>query len=200
MSEARFLADILVARGVLDELRKDALVEANVGNGGDFLETLVTNQVVDEVEVAKALAAEACVDCVETIDHAAIATELATQVPISFAKQHHLLAAREDERAVYVLCADPFNTTAVDEVRMVYGKPIEVVVAGAERITDSVSKHLGVATGTTSDDLEHTLEAVACVGCCSLAPVMTVNEETHGRLDPQRAVALLAVASFGEDP
>ena len=90
---------------------------------------------------------------------------------------------------------EPLGRTVV---RVCHGTACHVL--GAERITDSVSKHLGVATGTTSDDLEHTLEAVACVGCCSLAPVMTVNEETHGRLDPQRAVALLAVASFGEDP
>lgn len=74
-------------------------------------------------------------------------------------------------------------------VRVCHGTACHVL--GAERITDSVAKHLGVAPGTTSDDLEHTLQTVACVGCCSLAPVMTVNEDTHGRLDPQRAVALL---------
>lgn len=74
-------------------------------------------------------------------------------------------------------------------VRVCHGTACHVL--GAERITDSVSKHLGVAPGTTSHDLEHTLESVACVGCCSLAPVMTVNEATHGRLDPHRAVALL---------
>jgi general secretion pathway protein E len=140
MSDALFLADVLVARGVLDESRKDALVEANVGSGSDFLETLVTNQVVDEVAAAKAIAAEASLDVVESIDHAAIATELATQVPIGFAKQHHLLPAKEDDRSVYVLCANPFDTTAVDEVRMVYGKPIELIVAGAERITDAINR------------------------------------------------------------
>ena len=62
MSEALFLANILVARGVLDEARKDALVDANVGSGGDFLETHVTNQVVDEVATAKAIAAELGLD------------------------------------------------------------------------------------------------------------------------------------------
>jgi general secretion pathway protein E len=140
MSDALFLADLLVARGVLDESRKDALLEANVGAGSDFLEMLVTNQVVDELAMAKAIGEEAMLDVVETIDHAAIATELATQVPIGFAKQHHLLPAKEDDRSVYVLCANPFDTTAIDEVRMVYGKPIELIVAGAERITDAINR------------------------------------------------------------
>jgi len=39
-----------------------------------------------------------------------------------------------------VLCANPFDTTAIDEVRMVYGKPIELIVAGAERITDAINR------------------------------------------------------------
>ena len=56
-------------------------------------------------------------------------------------------------------------------------------VAGAERITDAMSQTLDVAPGeTTADDL-FTLETVACLGCCSLAPVMMIDEETFGRLD-----------------
>ena len=53
MSDALFLAELLVARGVLDESRKDTLLEANVGAASDFLEMLVTNQVVEELAMAK---------------------------------------------------------------------------------------------------------------------------------------------------
>ena len=44
--------------------------------------------------------------------------------------------------------------------------------------------------GTTEDGL-FTLSTVACLGCCSLAPVMMINDDTHGRLTPQSVRKLL---------
>lgn len=73
-----------------------------------------------------------------------------------------------------------------DVIRVCQGTACHV--AGAERITEHLSGHLGVPPGGTTDDLSFTLEAVACVGCCSLAPVMTIGEETYARLDPKEAV------------
>ena len=64
-------------------------------------------------------------------------------------------------------------------------------VRGADRLTTALGDHLGVAAGETTKDREFTLDTVACVGCCSLAPVLMVGEETFGRLDPQRAVDVI---------
>jgi NADH-quinone oxidoreductase subunit E len=55
-------------------------------------------------------------------------------------------------------------------------------VSGATRITEVCEEELYIKDGETSDDLQYTLESVACLGCCSLAPVMTVDENTYGRL------------------
>ncbi|HIJ60624.1 MAG TPA: NAD(P)H-dependent oxidoreductase subunit E, partial [Nitrospirae bacterium] len=41
--------------------------------------------------------------------------------------------------------------------------------------------------GETSEDLSVTLETVGCVGCCGLAPVVTINEEVFGEIDPSKA-------------
>lgn len=58
-------------------------------------------------------------------------------------------------------------------------------VRGAKAIMQELVKCLGLKTGeVTTDDLRFTLESVACIGCCGLAPVIMVNDETHGRLDP----------------
>ena len=65
-------------------------------------------------------------------------------------------------------------------------------VRGAHRITEALVDHLSVEPGGTTEDREHTLETVSCIGCCSLAPVMTVGDETFGRLDSKAAVAALA--------
>ncbi len=68
-------------------------------------------------------------------------------------------------------------------------------VRGSPRITDELSRTLGVASGETTEDHAFTLERVACVGCCSLAPVMVVDRRTHGRLDAKTAVKIVARAA-----
>ncbi len=57
-------------------------------------------------------------------------------------------------------------------------------VAGAEQITGEVGSVLGIEDGQTTEDQQFTLESVMCVGACSLAPIMIVNEDTHGKLKP----------------
>jgi NADH-quinone oxidoreductase subunit E len=57
-------------------------------------------------------------------------------------------------------------------------------VAGASQITNVLEETLGISAGETTEDLSATLETVACLGCCSLAPVVMVGEQTYGRLDP----------------
>ncbi len=64
-------------------------------------------------------------------------------------------------------------------------------VRGASRIFESVSENLGVGINGTTDDLRFTLETVACLGACGLAPAMMVNDDTHGRLSPDKAVETL---------
>lgn len=59
-------------------------------------------------------------------------------------------------------------------------------LAGAEKITESLQFETGARAGGTSPDGKFTVEKVACLGCCSLAPVITVNEDAHGRLTPAK--------------
>ena len=64
-------------------------------------------------------------------------------------------------------------------------------VNGSERVRDAISEYLGIGHGQTTEDGLFTLENVACLGCCSLAPVMMINEEVFGRLTPEKAVLIL---------
>ena len=62
-------------------------------------------------------------------------------------------------------------------------------VRGAGKIQQALERRLGIKEGETTPDLEYSLEAVACIGCCALAPCVAVNGETViGRLTPQRAL------------
>ena len=64
-------------------------------------------------------------------------------------------------------------------------------VKGAQRILDRLERELGVATGETTSDMQFTLEAVRCLGCCGLAPVVTVGDDLYGQLNPAKAAALI---------
>lgn len=59
-------------------------------------------------------------------------------------------------------------------------------VKGAARIMDTFERELGIACGETSEDYEHSLETVACVGSCALAPVVVVDEEVHTEVDSKK--------------
>lgn len=55
-------------------------------------------------------------------------------------------------------------------------------VNGSERIEQVIQQELGITDGQTTDDGLFTLKNVACLGCCSLSPVMMINDETYGHL------------------
>ncbi|MDR3279973.1 MAG: NAD(P)H-dependent oxidoreductase subunit E [Synergistaceae bacterium] len=65
-------------------------------------------------------------------------------------------------------------------------------VRGAKGILSELKKELGLeGEEATTKDLGFTLETVACIGCCGLAPVIMVNDETHGRLVPDSVKGIL---------
>jgi len=65
-------------------------------------------------------------------------------------------------------------------------------VRGGDAILKAIRDELGIDAGETTDDLEFTLESVACIGACGLAPVIMVNDETYGRLTPEKVPEILA--------
>ncbi|KEJ92171.1 NADH-quinone oxidoreductase subunit NuoE [Synergistes jonesii] len=65
-------------------------------------------------------------------------------------------------------------------------------VRGAKNVLQGIRDKLGLKEGqSTTGDLKFTLETVACIGACGLAPCVMVNDETHGRLTPQKIGEIL---------
>ena len=60
-------------------------------------------------------------------------------------------------------------------------------VNGADLIARALKEELGIVDGETTGDGLFTLKEVACLGCCSLSPVMMINETTYGSLTPEKA-------------
>lgn len=65
-------------------------------------------------------------------------------------------------------------------------------VRGAKAILKALEDGLKISAGQTTPDLKFTLETVACIGACGLAPVLMVNDNTHGRLTPEIIPEILA--------
>ncbi|MFW6279255.1 MAG: NADH-quinone oxidoreductase subunit NuoE [Bacillota bacterium] len=64
-------------------------------------------------------------------------------------------------------------------------------VRGASEVLKEMEEELGIGNGETTDNLKFTLETVACIGACGLAPVIMINDETHGRLTPDKVSEIL---------
>ena len=64
-------------------------------------------------------------------------------------------------------------------------------VNGAKMIEEAISDELGIADGETTPDSLFTLNNVACIGCCSLSPVMMINGETYGLLTGDKVKEVL---------
>ena len=64
-------------------------------------------------------------------------------------------------------------------------------VQNAKEITEAIEEALKVKDGETTEDRFYTLESVACLGCCSLAPVMMIGDQTYGKLTGNEAVKII---------
>jgi len=64
-------------------------------------------------------------------------------------------------------------------------------VRGGGEVLRALQEELGIQAGQTTEDLEFTLETVACIGACGLAPVIMVNDDTHGRVTADKVKAIL---------
>lgn len=63
-------------------------------------------------------------------------------------------------------------------------------VRGGKTILNLVKHQLNLEEGETTPDLEYTLETVACIGVCALAPNIVINRDTHGHMNPKKVSRL----------
>ncbi len=64
-------------------------------------------------------------------------------------------------------------------------------VKGGDRVLKEVERHLGIKEGQNTPDLEFSIETVACIGACALAPNMVVNDKIYGNMNPRKVADIL---------
>ena len=72
-------------------------------------------------------------------------------------------------------------------------------VRGAVAVLSALERVLGIKDGETTSDMEYTLETVACVGACALAPTMVMNEEVYGQMTPVKVEEMFSKNGGGAD-
>ncbi len=157
MQEQRFLGEILTRRAGVPVDRLEAMYAVQREKGSDLVDLLVNSNVCDEVQIGQALAAEAELPFQADVNPEKVPTDLATRVPIGFAKSHKVIVHGEDDGHVFVLCADPFDTPALDDIRVLFGKRVEATVAPQEKIIDAINRvyERGAGGGDLQNDGDH---------------------------------------------
>ncbi len=72
-------------------------------------------------------------------------------------------------------------------------------VQNANELTEALEDTLKIKDGETTEDGLFTLESVACLGCCSLAPVMMIGDETYGKLTGPQSVKIIKNIRISEN-
>jgi general secretion pathway protein E len=111
--------------------------------GGRLGEILVKARAVTEEEVLQALGQQMGIAYSAELKVDAIDTDLATGIPIGFAKQHRLLAVRREGEVVMVAMADPLDMGALDDLRMQLGAEVQPVLVPAQRILEVINDVYG---------------------------------------------------------
>jgi general secretion pathway protein E len=138
--QSDYLGELLVRRGVVPPDRLVSLFETAKERNQPLTDVIVSSNVADETKIAQALADEHGLTFVSKIDLDAIPLPLVSRIPITYAKQHRILPIKEDDDCVYVIVADPLDTTAIDDVRAIFGKPVEAAVATSEACLNAINR------------------------------------------------------------
>ena len=72
-------------------------------------------------------------------------------------------------------------------------------LAGGQLVLDAVARELKIEVGGTTEDREYDLDRVACIGCCALAPLVTIGQEIYPRMTPVKVEELATISGTRHD-
>ena len=140
MEQQRYVGEILVRRGALEEARMEELLQTALEKNVDLLDLVYASREQDETPVVRALADEVGIPFIEDIKSDEIPPELIELVPITFARSHGLLPIKDDGVRVTVAVSNPLDPSPLDDLRALLGKPIDPVAATGEKIEDAINR------------------------------------------------------------
>jgi len=90
-----------------------------------------------------------------------------------------------------------FRFTPIGRTHIMVCRGTSCHVRGAPRILEEIEKQLGIKEGETTDDLEYSLETVACIGACGLSPCIMANKKVEAKMTPKKVAECFAKGGKG---
>jgi NADH-quinone oxidoreductase subunit E len=84
-----------------------------------------------------------------------------------------------------------FKLTPTGRRKVVVCRGTACHVRGGARILREIERRLGIRPGETTEDMEYSLETVACIGACALAPTMRIDGETYGQMTTKKVAEVI---------
>jgi general secretion pathway protein E len=148
---AKLIGQILVGRGVLTpEVLEQGLAE-QASTGGRLGEVLIKMRAATEEDVLRALGEQLGIGFSADLRREELDGEVATRVPIGFAKQHRLLPIKREGASVVVATADPLDVGALDDVRAQLGADVFPVLVPGGKILDAINHIYGQKQDATGN-------------------------------------------------
>jgi len=83
-----------------------------------------------------------------------------------------------------------FRFTPIGRNHIILCRGTACHVRGTQRILEEIEKILGIKDGETTEDMEYTLETVACIGACGLSPCIMINRKVMAKMTPSKVAEL----------
>jgi len=140
--ERRLLGEILVDMGVVSPQTVKNGLEVQEDRGGRLGEILLSMKAIDEPQLAQALAEQFGLEYIGAIDVDAIDPKLVADLTLAYARTNLVLplSAEEDDFEVRVAIADPLNTFGIDDIRTLFDRDVDVVVAPRGDLLSAIHK------------------------------------------------------------
>ncbi|HMS84498.1 MAG TPA: type II secretion system ATPase GspE [Nitrospira sp.] len=166
------LGDILREKFQLSELKLEEALAYQQEKGGRLGEVLVHLRMLREDQVSEGLAQQFDMTWIPHLDTTAVDHEVIKKVPIAFCRRYRVLPLRDENGAVLTASTDPLETVALDDLRLLLGKPIAPVLTSSvallarlNRAYDEIANPAGaeavmedIAANKSLDDLAHELD------------------------------------------
>ena len=103
---------------------------------------------------------------------------------------------RVPESSVYAIATfySQFRFTPIGRKHILVCRGTACYVRGASRIQEAIENHLGITEGETTEDMEYSLETVACIGACGLSPCIMVNKKVEAKMTSKKIAEVLPVS------
>jgi general secretion pathway protein E len=139
-SRAPRLGQVLQSMGIVSQATVESALEVQADKGGRMGQILLSMDALDGDQLARALATQLDLQHISEIDAEAVDPKIVADLTLGYARQNVALPLMLDERGVRIAVGDPLNTFVVDDMRVLFGVEVHVVVAAESVVLRAIHR------------------------------------------------------------